>query len=147
MSEPLEGNDSVGYGNPPQATRFAKGRSGNPKGRPRGSRNIASIFNVVTREKVRVTENGKIRNMSKLEAILRQLTMQALSGDLKAIKDVLALKQVFDAVPDQTSQEGPDTEKNQAIMRHLIERLRSTPGGESDSIEPAVQPQIGEETI
>jgi hypothetical protein len=29
----------VGYGKPPDATRFQPGRSGNPKGRPKGSRN------------------------------------------------------------------------------------------------------------
>jgi hypothetical protein len=33
---------SVGYGRPPKHTRFKPGRSGNPKGRPRGSRNLST---------------------------------------------------------------------------------------------------------
>ncbi len=86
MSEASRHNYGAGYGKPPVATRFSKGRSGNPKGRPRGSRNIATILEEVTREMVRVTENGKVRTMTKLEAIMRQLTTKALSGDLKAIK-------------------------------------------------------------
>ena len=33
----------VGYGKPPQATRFQPGKSGNPKGRPKGSRNRTKL--------------------------------------------------------------------------------------------------------
>ena len=144
MSEQDMTND-VGYAKPPKSSQFAKGRSGNPRGRPKGSRNIASILDDVTMEKVRVTESGRIRTISKLEAIMRQLTAKALSGDLKAIKDVVALKQVFESVPDQPTREGPDMEKNQAIMRRLVERIRSAQSDESDSAGPAAQTQNEEE--
>ena len=36
-SEPS--NDEVGYRRPPKASQFPPGRSGNPKGRPKGARN------------------------------------------------------------------------------------------------------------
>lgn len=145
MSEASGHNYGAGYGKPPVATRFSKGRSGNPKGRPRGLRNIATILEEVTRETVRVTENGKVRTMTKLEAITRQLTTKALSGDLKAIKDVLALRQVCEAVTDQTSPGGPDMEKSQAIMRSLVERIRAIQGADNGSMAPAVM-QNGEDT-
>src|SRR5262249_2514390 len=35
---------AVGYGNPPQATQFKPGQSGNPGGRPKGSKNFASLI-------------------------------------------------------------------------------------------------------
>jgi hypothetical protein len=136
----------VGYARPPKSGQFTKGRSGNPKGRPRGSRNIASILDEVIREKVRVSENGRVRLISKLEAIMRQLTTKALTGDLKAIKEVLALKQIFEAVHDQDPREDPDKEKNQAIMRRLVERIRITQSDESNSVKPVVQTQNQEET-
>ena len=39
-----DGNHSVGYGRPPEATRFKPGQSGNPKGRPKGSKNLRTLF-------------------------------------------------------------------------------------------------------
>jgi hypothetical protein len=139
MSDNPGGNNGGGYGKPPVATRFSKGRSGNPKGRPKGSRNVASVLDEVIREKVRVTENGKVRAMTKLEAMMRQLMTKALSGDLKAMKEVVALKHLCEAITDQTRQQQPDTEKNEAIMRRLVERLRATQSTDDNSAEPAVK--------
>ena len=34
----------VGYGKPPLHTRFQKGKSGNPKGRPRGKKNMSTLL-------------------------------------------------------------------------------------------------------
>ena len=36
---PVKTNYEVGYGKPPEASKFKKGKSGNPKGRPKGARN------------------------------------------------------------------------------------------------------------
>lgn len=55
-------------------TKFIKGRSGNPKGRPKGSRNLASSFAEVSREQITVTEGGRRRTMTKADAILYQVT-------------------------------------------------------------------------
>jgi hypothetical protein len=34
--------ERVGYGRPPLATRFRAGQSGNPRGRPKGARNLST---------------------------------------------------------------------------------------------------------
>ena len=54
----------IGYGKPPHASRFKKGISGNPKGRPEGARNLAGIVLKESRQKVRVNGPHGIRTRS-----------------------------------------------------------------------------------
>jgi hypothetical protein len=61
----------VGYCSPPEATRFQKGVSGNPRGRPKGSLNVATVLTRTLRQKVAITENGRRRTVTKLEAALK----------------------------------------------------------------------------
>jgi hypothetical protein len=75
---------TVGFKRPPKHTRFAKGQSGNLRGRPKGSQNLATILEKACRERIRVTINGKIRSLSKFEAAMLQLANKAAAGDLKA---------------------------------------------------------------
>jgi hypothetical protein len=50
----------VGYGRPPRHTRFELGRSGNPRGRPGGSKNLSTLLSEALQEPVIVVENGRI---------------------------------------------------------------------------------------
>jgi hypothetical protein len=88
---PNSNNATVGYCNPPEHTRFKTGRSGNPKGRPKGTLNIATVLERTLREKVIINENGRPRTVSKLEAAVKQLIDKATSGELKAFQMLSAL--------------------------------------------------------
>ena len=81
----------VGYGTPPLHTRFQKGQSGNPKGRPRGRKNLSSLLNEVLNGWVIVVENGRRKRITKREAIITQLVNKSAAADLKATQIVLAL--------------------------------------------------------
>jgi len=113
----------VGYGKPPTDRQFVKGHSGNPKGRPKGSKNIATTFHEITRELIHLKENGKGRTVTKLEAILYQLVNKALSGDLKAMKEILQWNQIFESAAQQDAIDSPDKEKNEAVMRSFIQKI------------------------
>ena len=74
----------VGYGRPPEHTRFAKGISGNPKGRPKGSRNFRTIIRDLLTAKIVVREGEKLRSVSKLEGIVLKQAEGALKGSDRA---------------------------------------------------------------
>lgn len=69
----------VGYGKPPRSTRFQKGRSGNPRGRPRNRRKDIPYDAVLSRM-VTVRENGRDRRITAAEAFILQLTKKGLEG-------------------------------------------------------------------
>lgn len=79
----------VGYGRPPEAGQFKKGRSGNPKGRPKGARNFSTYLTTMLEKKLSVTENGRSRKMTTTEAALARLQAKALGGDTRALEKLL----------------------------------------------------------
>ncbi len=91
MSESRADEDSgnTGYGQPPRATRFEKGRSGNPRGRPRGSHSTIP-YDSVLGQMVTIREDGRERRVTAAEAFLLQLTQKGLAGDSAAARASLA---------------------------------------------------------
>lgn len=81
-------DDAVGYGKPPSVTRFRKGQSGNPRGRPRG-RIKAIPYEAVLGQKVTIREDGRDRRVTAAEAFLLQLAKQGLEGDSGAARQTL----------------------------------------------------------
>ena len=76
----------VGYGKPPPDTRFAKGQSGNPCGRPPSAKNMKTLLTKALNELVVVTDHGGRRKVSKREAIITQLVNRSAKADFKAIQ-------------------------------------------------------------
>jgi hypothetical protein len=75
----------VGYGRPPREHQFKPGRSGNPKGRPKGSKNESTILNEVLQHQIAIRgPNGKVRKISVLEGIHRKQADGALKGNVKS---------------------------------------------------------------
>jgi len=81
------GSYEVGFGKPPEHSRFRKGRSGNPAGRPKGALDLGTLLGKALAEKVAVKDaSGRRRKISKLEAALTQLVNKAAGADLRAIR-------------------------------------------------------------
>jgi hypothetical protein len=83
------GDYHVGYCQPPKHTRFKAGQSGNPKGRPKGAKNEATIWQDIFARKVPIRDRGQVRKVSLLEAMLLKYTERALNGEAKAADFVL----------------------------------------------------------
>jgi hypothetical protein len=74
----------VGYGKPPAAHRFQPGKSGNPRGRPKGAKNEATVLRDLLNRKIDVRQGGRARKITVFEAILLRFTEDALKGNTKS---------------------------------------------------------------
>src|SRR5919109_55750 len=80
-ASPPDDGYKVGYGRPPKHSQFKPGRSGNPKGRPRKSKNVETLITMELEQKVTIKEGGRELRVTKREAIVKQLVNSALKGD------------------------------------------------------------------
>ena len=116
----------VGFGKPPEHTRFKPGQSGNPKGRPKGSLNLASALNRALKEKVVVVENGRRKSLTKLDVAIKGLVNRAVTGDAKAMQQMLALGPLV-GVDTNTASTAMDA-NDAAVMADILARFG---GGET----------------
>ena len=81
----------IGYRRPPASSRFTKGKSGNPKGRPKGSSNFVTLLEKELAHPIVVNENGKKRTITRLQAMVKKLVAAALQGDQKGLLTLLEI--------------------------------------------------------
>lgn len=124
LEGPTKQNDpKVGYGRPPKHTQFKKGNSGNPKGRPKKSRNAKIIIREVLRTNVEVTLNGKKQSIPVLEAVLRRLAGAAIAkNDLKAAQQLVNL--AFRVEDDEVTpvDANADPAADEAVINAFLDR-------------------------
>jgi uncharacterized protein DUF5681 len=117
----------VGYGKPPAATRFKAGKSGNPRGRPKGSGNLATDLCAELSEQITVREGGQPRRISKQRALIKSLIATALQGDVRATTALLALYARIIAEPPE-DKDRPLEDDELLIIRRFGSRLFKSRG-------------------
>jgi Family of unknown function (DUF5681) len=80
---------AVGYRRPPIHGQFKHGRSGNPRGRPKGSKNESTMLRELLHRKITIREGGKPRKVTILEAILTRFAEDSLKGNVKSAQFLL----------------------------------------------------------
>lgn len=119
---------TVGYGKPPIYSQFKPGQSGNPKGRPRGAKSLATILNAALNEKVTVNKNGKKIKKTKVAVAIEQLVNKAVAGDLKALAQLTPHLLRADEVANKAKSENePDLgDADSLVLTSILARIRST---------------------
>jgi hypothetical protein len=113
----------VGYGKPPRTHQFKAGQSGNPKGRPRGAKNEATILHELLNRKLEVREGGRTRKITVFEAILLRFTEDALKGNTKTATFLFnryAVAQGGDAQPSDVL-----GEDDREVLEAFVQRFQA----------------------
>ncbi len=115
---------AVGHRRPPLSTRFVKGQSGNPKGRPRG-RYREAPFEAVLGQRVTIRDGASERQVTAAEAFLLQLAKRGLEGDGIAARAAMA------AIEGAAEQQGSDAAQIDTIILDFVR-----PGSVNAALEP-----------
>jgi Family of unknown function (DUF5681) len=114
----------VGYKRPPIQHQFKKGNRANPRGRPKGSKNIVTIIREKLGEKVKVREGGRMKQMSKAEIGVTKLVNKfAETGDLKhlvALRPYLMIDPVEAADQKLAQSSDPSTATVMAFLDDVL---------------------------
>ena len=120
-------NRNSGYRKPPKHTRFKKGTSGNPTGRPKGSLSMATVLERALSQTVVIVEGGQKKKVSKMEAAVQQLVDKAIAGDMHAFRVLSVLTQVLDdSASRPTSAELAEVDKK--MLQSVVRRFERAGG-------------------
>src|SRR5262249_38820791 len=116
----------IGYGKPPKQAQFKKGKSGNPRGRPKGSLNLSTDLAAELSEQITLREGDRSRRVSKQRALIKSLLAKALQGDVRATTAVLALyARVITETPEEHN-DPTEADKLQILRGFAPRLLKST---------------------
>lgn len=122
-------DDEVGYCKPPKQTRFKPGQSGNPNGKPRGSRGLRTELRSELGELVTITENGKSRRMPKRRVVIKALIAKALKGDVRAAEKIMQLVIQAEGFEDPKSERNRLSDADRNIVDYLLGRTDADKSG------------------
>jgi len=116
-----EDDEAVGYKRPPKRTRFKPGKSGNPRGRPKGTRNLKTDLFAELEEKMFVREDGVRKRVSKQRAAIKALMAKAVGGDHKALTLLVAMIDRLSDRDESVREDGLSlSEKDHVIVQGLL---------------------------
>lgn len=97
--------EQIDYGRPPKKHQFQKGRSGNRRGRPKGSKGIATMVREHASERVQIKVDGKVRTVSVGQAVLLRIFREGVAGKRAAAEQALRLLERY-GMEDEPTDDG-----------------------------------------
>ena len=110
----------TGYKRPPPAHRFKPGQSGNPSGRPKGSKNLGSMVQKLAATKVKLTRGSSTKTVTWAEALIFKVFQAALAGNEKAQVTALGLLDKYLPVSVSPAEDPQSLEQQRALVAQIL---------------------------
>jgi Family of unknown function (DUF5681) len=122
----------VGYCRPPKDTRFRPGQSGNPTGRRKSGKTIGERLRELMSSKVKVTEQGRTRRMSRVDVMLRHSADEAMRGDHRALRLLMEFSHRYGAEVGGTVRSEEITSEDFEILSDYLGKIRPSNSNSND---------------
>jgi hypothetical protein len=138
----------VGYGKPPVETQFKKDRSGNPRGRPKGSKNKKPALNeprlqdIILEEayrKVSVNDGNKKLTYTMAQAVMRSIAVNSAKGGVREQELFTALVERVERERIQDHRELIESATNYKMQWEMEYAARARPG--RTGYDPVLHPE------
>ena len=119
----------VGYGKPPKSTRFQPGQSGNPRGRPKGTKNLKTDLIEELHETIEIREGNRTRKVTKHRPFDNALSTGSIKGNARSASPLLStMIRVLDTGANDIEASDEITADEAEILRDFEARLRRRVG-------------------
>lgn len=111
----------VGYKKPPEHSRFRKGTSGNPSGKPKATTSVLSALENTLSAPVTIARGGQRLTVTRLEAAMEELVKKAAQGDTPALRLLSVLLQTYQPPTESTSTSKEELDQaDQKILSRIL---------------------------
>ena len=112
------------YRQPPKATRFKPGQSGNPSGRPKAAKRLLSELEAALSAPVTIKVGSRKRRVSKMQAAVKSLADRAAAGDPRVLRMLLAeLRHAESRAAEEPAVQETLSATDQEVIAAMLQRI------------------------